>query len=210
MRQQELPIQTDQVTIQVTAHNIDTFSGGKSDTGETQFKNGLANDKKDSGGNGSVSPEDQNPDSCGGGETHETQNETVEPPKRKVNWQPGQTLYYDTDQNDRIIYPSIKDIHPTYKPHYSKAIAWADRQTKAWIINNGFVDSVSVETDDDGDLYVDTLNDEYTPEEALSEIPLAQLFQLGIHPDHGSLSTAEYNEYWAGKFIAYMTHAKQG
>ena len=170
---------------------------GRADTDESQNENSLANEK--SAPSGTVSPT-SHPDSRRR-ETHETQ---VEKPKKKMNWRPGKTLYYETDKNDRIIYPSIKDLHPVCKPYYSSAIAQADRDTKAWIINNGFVDAISVETNEDGEIYVETLNDEYTPQEALSEIPLAQLFQLGVHPDHGSLSASEYNEYWASRFIDYM------
>lgn len=180
-----------------TSFHIDTFSGGKSDTDESQNEKDLTNEQEQQ--SGTVSPT-SHPDSRRR-ETHETQ---VEKPKKKMNWRPGKTLYYETDKNDRIIYPSIKDLHPVCKPYYSSAIAQADRDTKAWIINNGFVDAISVETNEDGEIYVETLNDEYTPQEALSEIPLAQLFQLGVHPDHGSLSASEYNEYWASRFIDYM------
>jgi hypothetical protein len=186
-----------------TSFHIDTFLGQKSDTGETQTKIGVAN-QQEAQPVGVVSPQDQKQDN-GARETHETQNETVEPPKRKMNWRPGKILYYETDQNDRIIYPKITDLHPSVKVYYSGAIETADQETKQWIIENGFVNSITEEEDDDGDVYIDTLNEEYALEEALEQIPLAQMFQLGVHPDHGSLSAEEYNEYWASRFINYIT-----
>ena len=187
-----------------TSFHIDTFSGRKSDTDESNFETGITKEKE-AKPTGSVSLEDQYPDSCGGGETHETQNETVERPKKKINWRPGKTLYYETDHNGRIIYPKIADLHPSVKIYYGEAIATADQETKQWIIENGFVNSITEEEDDDGEFYIDTLNDEYTLEEALEQIPLARMFQLGVHPDHGSLSAEEYNQYWAERFINYIT-----
>ena len=182
--------------------NIDTFSSRKSDstdelTGNLSNKGGSKT--IDSTSSGTASP-GSNPDIYGANENdYHSQNVSVEKPKKK--WREGETFYYDTDQNGRIIYPKINELHSEYKPYYNTAIATADRETKAWIIREGFVDSVTLEEDDDGELYVDTLNEEYTPQEALSEIPLAQLFHLGIHPDYGSLSADEYNDYWMNNFL---------
>jgi len=186
-----------------TKNNIDTFLEQKSDCNDFHFKTDISSGKSKKQVGLVSSGTDQQ--YSGGRETHETQNETAAPPKKKINWRPGQTLYYETDQNDRIIYPHIKDIHPSVKYLYNGAIIAADQETKAWIINNGFVNAVRVEVDEAGATYVETLNGDYTPQEALSDIPLAQLFQLGVHPDYGSLSAKEYNEYWAERFIEYMS-----
>ena len=199
---QELLNTTNQITNQIS-NNIDTFFQEKSDTDESNFETGITKNEE-AIPIGNVTSGDQIPESCGRDETHETQNKTVEPPKKKMNWRPGKVFYYKTDSNGRIIYPKITDLHPSVKRHYNFAIDAANEETKQWIIENGFVHSISVEEDDDGDIYIDTLNDEYTLEEALREIPLAQMFQLGVHPDYGSLSAKEYNQYWAKRFIEYI------
>jgi hypothetical protein len=190
---------------EITFH-IDTFLEQKSDSTDEltgNFTNESGSKTIDGTATGTAST-GTNPDSCGASENdYHSQNEPVEKPKKK--WREGETFYYDTDQNGRIIYPKINELHSEYKPHYNTAITTADRETKDWIIREGFVDSVTLEEDDDGELYVDTLNEEYTPQEALSEIPLALLFQLGVHPDHGSLSAEEYNDYWLNNFLDTLT-----
>lgn len=197
---QELPIPTTQLTNQLNTNNIDSVSGENAETDESNLETGITNEK--SKANGTVSPGQKSQDS-GRRETHETQNETIAPPKKK--WNPSIPIGFDN--NGYIKLPPLKDVDPNYKAKYSAIWPKVYRETQ-FMVAEQWVEDVTIEEDEDGEVLICDKNGDWTEEEAFGQggqLPLRKLRDIAAADPYSGFSVDEYNQFIIDRFNFYWS-----
>lgn len=175
--------------------NIDSVSKENACT-SGKFEDGLANNESEVGGNGSVSG--QNQQDSGARETHETQNETIAPPKKK--WNPSIPIGFDVSGYIKL--PPLKDVDPKFKATYSAVWPKVYRETQ-FMVAEEWIDDITIDEDEDGEVLICDKDGDWTEREAFGQggcLPLRKLRDIAAADPDSGFSVDEYNEFIIERF----------
>ena len=161
-----------------------------------KFEDGLANNESEVGGNGSVSG--QNQQDSGARETHETQNETIAPPKKK--WNPSIPIGFDVSGYIKL--PPLKDVDPKFKATYSAVWPKVYRETQ-FMVAEEWIDDITIDEDEDGEVLICDKDGDWTEREAFGQggcLPLRKLRDIAAADPDSGFSVDEYNEFIIDRF----------
>ena len=185
-----------------TSFHIDTFSGRKSDTDESQNEKDLTNEQEQQ--SGTVSPT-SHPDSRRRENDSHSQIEPPAPPKKK--WNPSISIGFDSSGYIKL--PPLKDVDTKYKAAYSAVWPKVYRDTQFKVAEE-WIDDITIEEDEDGDILICDKNGDWTEEEAFGKggcLPLRMLRDIAAADPYSGFSVDEYNEFIVERFNFYWNRA---